>query len=204
MNTFLPEPAYDRCARVLDGPRLGKQLVECQQILNVLLGLRAGYAGHPAVRMWRGHEAELVRYAETMAAEWYARRGREHGSWGKIRALAEGRGLLRPPRREPPWFLGHPWLVGDHRRNLVRKDPALYGGEWPGLAPLEGYRWPVAPGAWLDLRAGTRLLGEAAFRRWPCGTLQDVEDGPPYGWTSDDFEIVDAGDLSPAELGGLS
>lgn len=36
MQTFLPYPSFDLCARVLDDKRLGKQRVECLQILKAL------------------------------------------------------------------------------------------------------------------------------------------------------------------------
>ena len=29
-----------------------------------------------------------------------------------------------------------------------------------------------------------------AFRVWPCGTVQVVEDGEPYSFLSDDFEEI--------------
>ena len=148
MNTFLPYHDPVATARALDLARLGKQLVECQQLLNVLRGRRAGYAGHPAARMWRGHEDWLADYASGLSAEWLARRGRDHGSWLAIVAAGD----VVEPASPPPWWWGDAAMAEEHRRNLVRKDPARYGALWPGLAPLAGYRWPVAPGEWLDLR----------------------------------------------------
>jgi len=52
MQTFLPYQNYSRCAEVLDNKRLGKQRVECLQILNALLDASKGWKQHPAVKMW--------------------------------------------------------------------------------------------------------------------------------------------------------
>jgi hypothetical protein len=74
MQTFLPYPNAWASARCLDNKRLGKQRVECKQIL-LALGIDVGehrgnpesrWRHHPAVRMWRSHElylADLVRTA---------------------------------------------------------------------------------------------------------------------------------------------
>ena len=42
----------------------------------------------------------------------------------------------------PPW-LGDPAYHRSHQANLVRKLPSLYSAEFPGVAPEEGYIWPV-------------------------------------------------------------
>ena len=33
-------------------------------------------------------------------------------------------------------------------------------------------------------------LEKSAYRVWPDGTVQAVEDGEPYSWMSDDFIVV--------------
>lgn len=48
MQTFLPYSDFALCAKVLDNKRLGKQIVECRQIMQCLLGLREGWRNHPA------------------------------------------------------------------------------------------------------------------------------------------------------------
>ena len=78
MQTFLPYPNIWASARCLDDKRLGKQRVECKQIL-ITLGVDVGehrgnpesrWRNHPAVRMWRGHELYLAEYGEIMCAAW--------------------------------------------------------------------------------------------------------------------------------------
>lgn len=34
--------------------------------------------------------------------------------------------------------------------------------------------------------------GTQRYRVWPDGTVQSLEDGEPYSWMSDDYEVVDA------------
>ncbi len=72
MQTFLPYCDFIDCALSLDNRRLGKQRVECKQIL---LALRNGgaWANHPAVKMWRGYESALQYYGECMCREWMNR-----------------------------------------------------------------------------------------------------------------------------------
>ena len=73
VNTFLPSPIFAESARMLDYRRLGKQRVECMQILNVLEKLKSwdgvekiGWRNHPATRMWLGHEPALKQYTNIM------------------------------------------------------------------------------------------------------------------------------------------
>lgn len=73
MQTFMPCDSYRESAFCLDYRRQGKQRVECKQILNVLLGVSAGWANHPAVGMWRGHEDQLALYAIEVCVAWRAR-----------------------------------------------------------------------------------------------------------------------------------
>ena len=73
MQTFLPFPSFEESAASLDYRRLGKQRLEAWQILKALRGEARGWAGHPAVRMWRGHEASLARYGIAVCREWVSR-----------------------------------------------------------------------------------------------------------------------------------
>ena len=70
MQTFLPYDDFRRTAEVLDQKRLGKQRVECIQVLRGLTRPGYGWRHHPAVKMWRGHEEALGRYAYTCCERW--------------------------------------------------------------------------------------------------------------------------------------
>lgn len=148
MQTFLPYPSYAKSARVLDNKRLGKQRVECKQILRALGvligGLRGsgrGWVHHPAVVMWRGYEHSLCNYAIAMCKEW-RRRGFADSLLDEFvaaqRAIRGGWRLFRPR----PAFVGNRAFHASHRSNLLRKDPNYYGQfGWVEPADLP-YFWP--------------------------------------------------------------
>jgi hypothetical protein len=151
VNVFLPYCEIAASVRCLDDLRLGKQLVECQQILNVLRGRRKGYANHPAVVMFRGHEGFLLEYALEAAMDWEGRKHKTHGSW--IAILRDEMEALPDRDATSPWWFGEPWFHITHQRNLVRKDPARYGPLFPGRPPMTGYPWPKEQvGVWDDKR----------------------------------------------------
>lgn len=134
LQTFLPYDDFRKSAAVLDYRRLGKQRVECLQILNTLTGKSDGWKNHPAVRMWRGFECALAIYAKDVIDEW-VRRGYRNTidlSWtNELRSS-----LL------PPWF-GDKEFHASHRSNLLRKDAVHYGQfGWKESADLP-YVWPV-------------------------------------------------------------
>ena len=73
MQTFLPVADFTESARLLDNPRLGKQRVECLQVLRALELPDYGWANHPVVTMWRGRTAGLVVYSLAMVRVWRER-----------------------------------------------------------------------------------------------------------------------------------
>jgi hypothetical protein len=145
MQTFLPQPGYVRSARVLDDKRLGKQRVECKQILRALgvpVGGAAagkGWRNHPAVRMWRGHEYSLCCYAIAMCDEWRARGFSDSLLPQFVEAASE---LYQGGDTSRPQFVGNDSFHASHRSNLLRKNPSHYGQlGWsePDTLP---YLWP--------------------------------------------------------------
>ena len=138
MNTFLPYPSFHQSARVLDRARLGKQRIECKQILRALRGETRGWANHPAARMWRGYEHALCTYAIAICDEWITR-----GYKDAQRAWFEQQ-LRELLRTGDPHWLGEPAFHASHRSNLLRKDPEWYGQfGWREAATLP-YVWPEA------------------------------------------------------------
>ncbi|UOF78070.1 hypothetical protein [Caudoviricetes sp.] len=138
MQTFLPYPEFEKSARVLDNRRLGKQRVECLQILRALYDPNYGWQNHPAVIMWIGCSNALCNYGQTMCLEWKRR--------GFKDTVLEKLIMLRPPNQfdgpYPKW-LGDEAFHASHRSNLLRKDPAHYsqfGWTEPNNLP---YIWPV-------------------------------------------------------------
>ncbi|MEU3948435.1 MSMEG_6728 family protein [Streptomyces sp. NPDC029526] len=151
MQTFLPYPDFDATALVLDRRRLGKQRVEALQVLRGLTVPGYGWRRHPAVRMWTGYEEALVRYGLEICRVW---RDRGHQDSCAAKLVAE-LAAVRPgaPVREqreladagelPPW-LGDPGLHRSHRSALLRKDPEVYGGVFPGEPDDLPYLWPAS------------------------------------------------------------
>lgn len=148
MQTFLPYPDFRRSAEALDQRRLGKQRVEALQVLRGLTVPGYGWRHHPAVRMWRGHEEALGRYALTCCEVWSAR------GFGDTVAATIRDELLRlgidPVRSQEelleagavPAWLGDAEFHRSHRSNLLRKDPDHYRALFPDVADDLEYVWP--------------------------------------------------------------
>jgi hypothetical protein len=135
MQTFLPYPSFTESAKCLDSRRLGKQRVECLQIVNALTGLSAGWVNHPATVMWRGHVNELVDYAIEICTEW-RRRGYKDTLLERFNHMAS------MAEAEYPKWLGDPAFHDSHKSNLLRKAPFYYSQfNWnvPDNLP---YVWP--------------------------------------------------------------
>lgn len=147
VNTFLPYESFTESARCLDKARLGKQRVECHQILGVLLDWptkdgkpRKGWTNHPAVRMWRGHASKLMQYMNCMVQEWIDRGcNNSYKFWTdeEIAAVA-----ANEAQQTLPW-LGFERLHSSHRAALLFKDSQWYMQfGWPEQ-PVRDYYWPA-------------------------------------------------------------
>lgn len=148
MQTFLPLPDYEESARVLDYRRLGKQRVECKQILNALTGESKGWVNHPATKMWRGHEYHLILYALYICEEWCSRGYSDTlNAWFRDKLkVARSFCDLEKGALAPPW-LGQKDFHASHRSNLLRKDPDWYGQfNWPESDDMP-YVWPTPTGS---------------------------------------------------------
>jgi hypothetical protein len=152
MQTFLPDPDYAKSAKYLDNKRLGKQRLECKQIL-LALGIpvgphkpgKRGWQNHPAVRMWRGYELSLVVYGACMCFEWRRRRFKDTltdefvGAYAFLQTPAGG---LIAQATKPDW-IGNEKFHASHRSNLLRKDKEFYGKfGWAEPDDLP-YIWPI-------------------------------------------------------------
>lgn len=120
MQTFLPYPSYKESAKVLDYRRLGKQRVEVLQLLKALNGETKGWANHPAAKMWRGYENELVAYGLAICNEWISR-GYKDTCYGKIELYHNKDGNFNIPH-----WLGNKDFHRSHRSNLLRKNKEYY------------------------------------------------------------------------------
>lgn len=136
----MPYADFQKSAQCLDRQRLGKQRVECLQILRCLLGITQGWRNHPAVRMWKSSPLDLAEYGLIICNEWI-RRGYRDSCKQQIISLV--------PQFSDCYTLGRPSWFGDmtfhhsHQSNLLRKLPEHYlqfGWEVPNNLP---YVWPV-------------------------------------------------------------
>jgi hypothetical protein len=113
----------------LDYKRLGKQRVECKQILAALgwevtpdgdLRQREpskGWRIHPCTLMWRGYHRALATYQCIMIDEWVGR-----GYNNTMLRFTQD----TPFDPFPPWGEDER-VYASHRSNLLRKDPEHYG-----------------------------------------------------------------------------
>jgi hypothetical protein len=165
MQTFLPFADYRECAHVLDRARLGKQRVECRQL--VLLNVQGPtvsrdpetgrplwwifdaaleyphastpWYNHPVARLWRGFEVELCFYGMAMCIEW-VNRGYEDAQFSFFAETADrllGAGFMRA---RPSWHCEKAYSF--HRGVLLGKAPEHYGKFGWTEVPLIGAKWP--------------------------------------------------------------
>ena len=165
MQTFLPYPSFTRSLACLDNKRLGKQRVECKQILMALefgpyqynanpgwvscsevvftakLGpyryRRTPWYNHPATKMWRGYESSLAAYGFLCCMEWRRRTFQDSLLlWFSSRF---GENITIP---HPSWIHNEAFHLS-HQSNLVRKDPAHYRQFFPDVPDNLPYVWPT-------------------------------------------------------------
>lgn len=138
MQTFLPYPDYKLSASVLDRSRLGKQRVECKQIVTALvyssIGVSAGWQRHPATLMWTGHIGSLCEYAIEVCQEWTRR-----GYYDSLRPFFEHY-IKVYPTTKPKW-LGDERLHSSHRSKLLFKDREWYS-QFGWTDNTLDYWWP--------------------------------------------------------------
>jgi hypothetical protein len=149
MQTFLPYADFERTARVLDLKRLGKQRVECIQVLRGLVRPDYGWRHHPAVRMWKGHEEALGRYSFTICGVWVERGfGDTCAATIGVDLREAGVGAVRSEQalhaaHAMPEWLGDPAFHRSHQSALVRKNPEHYRSFFPDVPDDLEYVWPV-------------------------------------------------------------
>lgn len=145
MQTFLPYPDFTATAECLDRQRLGKQRVECKQILNALLN-GGGWSNHPATKMWAGYEHSLVQYAIAICTEWRARGYNDslleyfNNADTTLRQTSDT--YKASIARTPPW-LGDTRLHSSHRAALLHKNEDHYCEFVWNEEPELDYFWPV-------------------------------------------------------------
>jgi len=168
MQTFYPEITFKDCARVLDNKRLGKQRVECKQILEALSYGPTSTKCYDCDRIYRLYLGSMCPWCfnphwdwnEQVKTPWYNHPATQ--MWkGNINGLARygqimceewiSRGfkdsLLPFSKRYAedtlPFWYGDPEMIMAHRSNLIRKEPNHYQKLWPDVPDNLPYKWPV-------------------------------------------------------------
>ena len=130
MQTFLPYANFKQSAKCLDYKRLGKQRVECKQILKALFVNNYGWKNHPIVKMWKNYELALSEYYNVILNEWISR-----GYKNSMPYIS----LNNVKINYPPW-LGNIDFHDSHKSNLLRKDKLYYSKYW-NISDNKEYVW---------------------------------------------------------------
>lgn len=152
MQTFLISNKFEETANILDNKRLGKQILECSQILkiylrklNILEDGKKGYINHPVTNIWQDIEGnvylfQLLKYTDCMYEEWKKRYG-IRPKWEITRQeildfLNSHTTLIGHPKAILYWSDEFYELM---KRNLIRKNPLIYSPLFPNLLETQGY-----------------------------------------------------------------
>jgi len=137
MQTFLPYQDYVRSVQSLDNKRLGKQRLECLQIINILENKTTGKGrrSHPAILMWVGYTDSLKYYCNCCIDEWIKR-----GFKNTMKKYD-----IDHQNIEHPWWLGNEDFHRAMRARLIEKNKEFYGPKFPGDEGFNNgkYFWPV-------------------------------------------------------------
>lgn len=112
MQVFVPYPSPIDVAKCLDKRRLNKQIIEANQILDAVTGLKKGWRNHPAVLMYDHWKYWLWYY------QYCLRKYRE----GDLEVAQEASDCA--DRNRPPFITQE--LCDQHKRRLYAKAPDLY------------------------------------------------------------------------------
>lgn len=127
-------------AKILDGARLRKQIIEVQQILDALNGAKA-WSNHPAVLQYRGHEMWLGFYKYCL--EYYA-----NGWMRDAKIESDYAESCRPPFHTQEYF-------DQMKRRLFEKDEEYYK-QWAYLGKSLD-NWYYIDGKFVKYRNGRKV-----------------------------------------------
>lgn len=142
MQVFIVGSPLDT-AMDLDRRRLRKQIVECGQIYDALMG-KSKWSNHPAVLQYKGHAYWLKLYTYCLA--WYYEKG------GFIRALlySDEASNFTPPFHTQEYF-------DQMKRRLYTKNPEHYK-QWASLGRSdENWYWSPTENKFIKYVNGKRI-----------------------------------------------
>ncbi len=119
MQTFLPYQDFVSSAKCLDSQRLGKQRLECLQLLDAIQpNSKSSWRNHPCAKIWQGYDDALGYYMDCCIREWVRRGYKNNISLYHYQV---------PTQLEYPPIVGYTPFHESHQSNLLRKDPVFYG-----------------------------------------------------------------------------
>ena len=139
MQTFMPFADFKKSAKCLDRLRLGKQRVECLQIVKALIGESKGWTNHPATKMWKENIPALCSYWQAIIDEWTSR-GYVDNTHKELARLIDEYGIDKMDSSMPSWF-GNEKFHLSHKSNLLRKNREHYI-QYFNVSPELEYIWP--------------------------------------------------------------
>lgn len=141
----MPFDDFAWSARCLDDITLGEQREHTLQIMNHLLyDGGGGFADHPAVKMWEGHERALLAYQQAVCQEWSSVRGFQDDFWDRTRLMFLD--IVVDPMATPlipPAWMGNVDFHISHQSDLLRKDEEYYRKYFPGIKTDHPLIWTV-------------------------------------------------------------
>ena len=140
MQIFIVGSPFET-AEALDKRRLNKQIIECRQIMDAIMGRTKAWANHPCVRMYREHTGWLYKYQTSL--ECYM-----SGRSNAARNWSYGADYIRPPFHTEEYF-------NQMKRRLYTKDNSYYR-QWSFLGESD-VNWYHVDGEWLFYRDGKRI-----------------------------------------------
>lgn len=165
MQTFLPYPSFTETAKCLDYRRLGKQRVECKQLIiainqgeKCLYNLDTGYFNygtvivntsnsanyitkptpwwnHPCRKMWNNYKGALIEYGIAICREWIKR--------GYKDSLLKWFEEQQESNIQYPIWIGAKQFNSAHRAALLFKNYNYYSKFKWIETPKQKYIWPV-------------------------------------------------------------
>lgn len=187
MQTFLPYEDFDETARVLDLTRLNSQLNETIVILRSNLGVYEpnkrtgviGWSAHPAARMWKGRELNLVKYGQALAREFLRRPLSKYNPDGSLLArrnrLAKFNALYK--EFEARGFVDQPMpLLGDEEFHSAFRALLLYKD-----LQAETFK-KFKKGEYPDHLTTRHLPRKASWKPAQYEAIWEFFGKPPHGW----------------------
>ena len=137
MQVFIIGSPFET-AESLDSKRLHKQILECDQIIQAILGRTTAWANHPCTKMYRDHPEWLYNYQ--LSLEYYSTGKYKSAIYWSLFADA-----IRPPFHTADYF-------NQMKRRLYTKNNTHYH-QWSHLGESD-VNWYYVDGAWLHYRNG--------------------------------------------------